>query len=47
MRSFDVIWSVAVDWTGSISIRTQGSSGNVQENLFMNLSAKSAVNIIE
>ena len=45
MQSFGVIWSVAVDWTGSV--RSKEISGNVQERFFLKLSDKSAINIIE
>lgn len=45
MRSFDVIWSVAVDWTDSVG--SKESSGNIQERFFFKLSDESAINIIE
>lgn len=35
MRSFDVFWSVAVDLTGNI--RSQESSGNIQESFYVKL----------
>ena len=41
MRRLGVIWSVAVDWTGSI--RSKKSSGNVQARSALNLSDKSAI----
>lgn len=45
MRSFGVIWSVAVDWTDSV--RSKESSDNIQERFFFKLSDKRAINIIE
>lgn len=43
MRCFGVIWSVAVDWTGSV--RSQESSGNVREKIFAGLSGKRCIKV--
>ena len=38
MRSLGVIWSIAVDWTGSV--RNKESLGNVQARFDLKLSIK-------